>query len=144
MVVPLLPHVTAAFDVLCLACLVAGYVFIRQDNRQLHKVAMVSAVSAAVIFLIFYIIHHLFSPLFVFHGPDQVRPYYFVFLFCHVILAIAIVPFIVLALRRALTGNFEGHKYVARRLLPFWIYTSVSGLVVYTLLYHVYPPPSLM
>lgn len=141
--VSVLPHVTAAFDALCLVFLLAGYALIRQGNRDFHKLAMIGAVSAAAVFLVLYVIHHLFAPLFAFRGPDSVRPFYFAFLFCHVVLAAAILPFVYVALRRAVGGNFDGHKRVARRLLPVWIYTSVSGLVVYALLYHIYPPPPL-
>ncbi len=141
MAVSILPHVTAGFDVLCLVLLLTGYALIRSGDRTSHKRAMIGAVAAAAVFLVLYVIHHLFAPLFAFRGPDSVRPFYFVFLFCHVVLAAAILPFVVMTLRRAMVGNFDGHKRIARRLLPVWIYTSVSGLIVYLLLYHIYPPP---
>jgi len=140
MFVAMLPHITAALDALSLVFLLIGYGLIRAGHREAHKKAMLGAVISGALFLVFYVTHHAFAPLFAFRGPDSARPYYFTFLFSHVVLAAAILPFIIMVLRRAIAGNFEAHKHLARRLLPFWIYTTATGVLVYLLLYHIYPP----
>jgi putative membrane protein len=69
-----------------------------------------------------------------------VKPWYFAFLFSHVTLAALIVPFVVITLKRAISGNFEGHKRIAKKLFPIWVYVAVTGVIVYLFLYQIYPP----
>ena len=137
-----LPHLTAGLDALSLVFLLIGYALIRAGKPALHKKMMLTAVATAGLFLFFYLLHHFSTPLFAFRGPEDVRPWYFAFLFSHVILAALIVPFVLITLKRALSGSFEDHKRIARRLLPVWIYVAATGIVVYLLLYHIYPPPA--
>ena len=138
----LLPHVTAGFDALSLVFLLIGFVLIRTGHRDAHRKAMLGAVISGGLFLVFYVVHHAYAPLFAFRGPDSMRPWYFTFLFSHVVLAAAILPFIIMVLRRALAGRFVDHRWLARRVLPLWIYTTATGVLVYVLLYHIYPPVS--
>jgi uncharacterized membrane protein YozB (DUF420 family) len=136
----ILPHLTAALDALSLVFLLIGYAFIRSGQPGLHKKAMIAAVITAALFLVFYLIHHFSTPLFAFRGPDDVKPWYFAFLFSHVTLAALIVPFVVITLKRAISGNFEGHKRIAKKLFPIWVYVAVTGVIVYLFLYQIYPP----
>jgi putative membrane protein len=133
-----LPHVTAGLNALSLCFLSAAYVFIRQGRRDLHKRAMLAAVAASVLFLAFYLLYHFTAPIFVFRGAGAVRPVYYALLISHVILAALVTPMIALTLFRALKGRFEAHGKVARWTFPVWVYVSVTGIVVYLMLYHVY------
>ncbi len=142
MEISILPHLTAALDALSLVFLLIGYALIKAGKPQHHKKMMITAVITAGLFLIFYLIHHFSTPLFAFRGPDEVRPWYFAFLFSHVALAALIVPFVLITLKRALSGSFEDHKRIARRLFPVWIYVATTGVIVYLLLYQIYPPPA--
>lgn len=137
-----IPHLTAALNGLASLLLIAAFLAIRAKNRLLHRRLMLSALAASGLFLIFYLVYHFTQPIFVFAGQGWVRPLYYALLISHVLLAIVALPLIVLALRRALLGQFDRHKPLARVTLPIWFYVSVTGLVVYALLYHLYPPPA--
>lgn len=133
-----LPHVTAFFNALSLACLLVGYVHIRAGRRDAHRKAMLGAAGASALFLVFYLIYHFFAPVFEFRGVGAIRPLYYTLLISHVVLAAVAVPPIALTLLHALRGDFERHRPMARRTLPLWLYVSVTGLVVYLMLYHIY------
>ncbi|TAN63355.1 MAG: DUF420 domain-containing protein [Magnetospirillum sp.] len=133
-----LPHVTAGLNALALCFLLAGFTFIRSGRRDLHKRAMVGAVATSGLFLAFYVLYHFAAPIFVFRGAGMVRPVYYALLISHVVLAAAVTPMIGLTLLRALKGNFETHPKIARWTLPVWLYVSVTGIVVYLMLYHIY------
>ncbi len=137
----ILPHLTAALDALSLVFLLIGFALIRAGQPVWHKKVMAAAVVSAALFLVFYLIHHFSAPLFAFHGPDSVKPWYFVFLFSHVAMAALIVPFVIITLKRALKGNFEDHKRIAKKLFPVWVYVAVTGVIVYAFLYQIYPAP---
>ncbi len=134
----LLPHLTAGLNALSLALLVGGWVLIRQGRKRQHRWAMLAAATVGGLFLAAYLAHHLTAPVFVFRGRGLVRPAYFTLLATHVVLAAAVAPLALLTLRRALAGRFAAHRALARWTLPLWVYVSVTGLVVYVLLYHVY------
>ncbi len=133
-----LPHVTAALNATALAFLLTGYVFIRTGQRERHRKAMLAAVGASGLFLAFYIVYHFTAPIFVFRGTGAVRPVYYALLISHVALAAAVAPMVILTLWRGLSGAFPRHKGLARWTLPLWTYVSVSGIVVYAMLYHLY------
>ena len=121
-------------------CLAAGYFFIRRKRVAAHKTCMVTAVIVSVVFLISYITYHLRVGTVRFTGEGLIRPVYFAILISHTILAITIVPLVIVTLRRAWKGNFERHRAIARWTLPLWFYVSITGVIVYFLLYHLYPP----
>ncbi|MGE5505509.1 MAG: DUF420 domain-containing protein [Actinomycetota bacterium] len=133
-----LPHVTAFLNAAGLACLLAGFTFIRMGRRDLHRKAMLAAVGTSALFLAFYLLYHFTAPIFVFRGTGAVRPVYYVLLISHVVLAALVAPAVLVTLRRALAGRFEPHRGLARWTLPVWLYVSVSGIVVYAMLYHIY------
>jgi putative membrane protein len=120
--------------------LVAGYAAIRSGKMTIHKLLMISAFSVSTVFLISYLIYHYRVGHVVFHGQGWIRPVYFTILISHTILAIVIVPMILVTLRRAWMQRFDKHKLIARWTLPLWIYVSVTGVVVYILLYQTYGP----
>ena len=100
-----------------------------------HQLCMLSAFCTSVLFLISYLIYHYYVGSVPFEGEGWIRPVYFSILISHAILAVAIVPMVLLTLGRALRGTFEKHRRVARWTLPLWLYVSVTGVVVYGMLY---------
>lgn len=120
--------------------LVCGYLAIRRGNKTVHKRFMLSAFAVSVAFLISYVIYHLRVGHVLFQGQGWIRPVYFALLLSHTILAAAIVPLILITLRRAWLERFDKHRVIARWTLPIWLYVSVTGVVIYVLLYHIYAP----
>jgi len=121
--------------------LVAGYVFIRQKNIKAHRASMISAFVTSTLFLTSYLIYHFSKELGPtrFQGEGIMRPVYFSILITHTILAIAIVPMVFVTFSRALKKRFDRHRRIARWTLPIWLYVSVTGVIVYLMLYHLYP-----
>ena len=140
--VDVLPHVTAGLNALAGLLALIGFYQIKSGNRLAHKAIMTAAVVVSALFLVTYLLHHFLHPLFQFRGEGVARPIYFTLLVTHVVLAVAVTPMIVVTYlrgRRALaTGETAKHKALARWTFPIWVYVSVSGIVVYWLLYHVY------
>ena len=120
-----------------LAC---GYVAIRRGNMKVHKAFMIAAFSVSTAFLISYLVYHYRVGHVLFTGQGWIRPLYFALLTSHTILAAVIVPMILVTLRRAWLAKFDRHRIIARWTLPLWFYVSVTGVIVYILLYQVYPP----
>ena len=120
--------------------LAGGYTAIRQRKISLHKRFMISAFVVSCAFLISYLIFHYRVGHVPFQGQGWIRPVYFVLLASHTILAIVIVPMILITLRRAFTERFDKHRVIARWTLPLWFYVCVSGVIVYWMVYQMYPP----
>lgn len=118
-----------------LAC---GYVAIRQRKIQLHKKFMVGAFVVSCAFLVSYLIYHYRVGHVAFQGQGWIRPVYFVLLTSHTILAVVIVPLILITLRRAWVKRFDKHKIIAKWTLPLWFYVSVTGVIVYLMVYVIY------
>ena len=119
--------------------LAGGYAAIRAGKREVHKRFMISAFAVSTIFLISYIIHHIRAKqLVLFQGQGWIRPVYFALLTSHTILAIVIVPLILITLRRAWLEKFDKHRLIARWTLPLWFYVSVTGVIVYLMVYQIY------
>lgn len=132
----LLPHVNASLNGLGAALLVLGYVFVRQKKVTAHRVCMVGAFSLSILFLISYLTYHYQVGSVRFQGTGSLRTVYLTILASHSLLA-AIVPFLALiTLWRALRERFDQHVRIARWTLPIWLYVSVTGVVVYWMLYH--------
>ena len=133
--------VNACLNGLSAILLTGGYVAIRSGKRDVHKAFMISAFAASTLFLISYVIHHLREhKLVLFQGQGWIRPVYFTLLTSHTILAIVIVPLILITLRRAWLEKFDKHRLIARWTLPLWLYVSVTGVIVYFMVYQVYAP----
>jgi putative membrane protein len=121
-----------------LAC---GYVAIRSGKRELHKKLMRSAFSVSCAFLVSYLIYHIrIHQVVHFQGQGWIRPFYFTLLLSHTILAVVIVPLILITLRRAWLQKFDKHRLIARWTLPLWFYVSVTGVIVYFMVYQIYAP----
>jgi len=138
MTLDLLPHINAFLNVTSTILLVVGLSLIRIGERMWHKKVMISAIVVSGLFLVSYLTYHFTAPVFVFSGTGWTVPVYYTILISHVVLATVVSPLVVLTAYRAITGNFERHKKVARLTLPIWLYVTVTGVVIYVILYHVY------
>ena len=136
-----LPSVDATLNATSAVLLTLGFFFIRQRRIRAHKACMLSAFATSTIFLVCYLTYHYFHGTTHFPGQGAVRGFYFGLLGSHTVLAAAIVPLALTTLYRALRRRFPQHKRIARWTLPVWIYVSVTGVVVYFMLYHLYPAP---
>lgn len=134
-----LPHLNATLNASSFVLLSAGYYFIRKGRVQAHRRCQLSALTASVLFLISYVIYHQHHGTTRFAGQGIARPIYFTVLTTHTILAAVIVPFVIITVRRAMRGDFVRHRAIARWTLPMWMYVSITGVVVYLMLYHLYP-----
>ena len=131
----LLPTLNAILNALSAIFLVNGYLYIRRRKIAAHKRCMIAAVVTSSLFLVSYLTYHYQIGSKHFEGQGPVRTVYFSILLSHTALAITIVPLVLMTLRRAWKGNFERHAHLARRTLPVWLYVSVTGVVVYWMLY---------
>ncbi len=122
--------------------LTTGYWMIRRGRVLAHKSCMGLAFLSSTAFLVSYLLYHARVGSVAFRGQGWIRPVYFTLLASHTILAVAIVPLAVITLSRALREQFDRHKRIARWTLPLWLYVSVTGVVIYFLLYHLYAAPA--
>ncbi len=112
-----------------------GYYFIRQKNRNAHERCMLAALGTSTLFLAFYLIYHFQVGSVRFKGTGWIRTLYLTILLTHTLLAATIVPLVIVTALRALRGRFEQHRLIARWTLPIWLYVSVTGVVIYWMLY---------
>lgn len=136
-----LPTLNAVLNGVSALLLLAGYLFIRQKWVTAHKRSMGSAFATSILFLISYLIYHSRVGSVPFRGTGPVRAVYFTILISHTVLAAVIVPLVLVTLYRALRGRFDQHIRIARFTLPLWLYVSVTGVVVYVMVYQLYPFP---
>jgi putative membrane protein len=131
----LLPTLNAALNALSGIFLLTGYVLIRRRQINAHRNAMLGAFAASTVFLISYVIYHAEAGSRPFTGQGPIRLVYFAILISHVLLAAAILPMAISTLSRGLRGRYAEHKRIARWTFPTWLYVSVTGVVVYVMLY---------
>ncbi|MDX1950961.1 MAG: DUF420 domain-containing protein [Verrucomicrobiota bacterium] len=134
-----LPAVNACLNSLSAILLLAGYIFIRQKKQDLHKKCMVGAFITSALFLVCYLYYHYHARTTTFQNPAWFRPYYLAILLTHTILAVAVLPLILMTFFRAFKGRFESHRKIARWTWPIWMYVSVTGVLIYFLLYQIFP-----
>jgi putative membrane protein len=130
-----LPTLNAALNSLSAVFLCAGYFYIRSGNRAAHQRCMLVALACSTLFLISYLTYHFQVGSVGFKGQGWVRPVYFSILITHTVLAAAIVPLVLITLIRALRERFDAHRRIARWTLPIWFYVSITGVVIYLMLY---------
>ncbi|MFQ5739679.1 MAG: DUF420 domain-containing protein [Acidobacteriota bacterium] len=130
-----LPALNATLNSTSFLFLTAGYFFVRRGEVRLHRFCMIAALTCSVLFLVSYLIYHYHVGSKPFAGQGWIRPVYFTILISHTLLAASIVPMVAVTLRRACRGEFEKHRRIARWTLPVWLYVSVTGVVVYVMLY---------
>ena len=130
----------ATLNAISAILLAGGYAAIRAGKREAHKRFMISAFVVSCAFLVSYLVYHYRVGHVAFQGQGIIRPVYFALLISHTILAAVIVPLILITLRRAWLERFDKHRVIARWTLPLWFYVSVTGVVVYLMLYQIYRP----
>ena len=134
-----LPHINAILNGTSAVLLFSGYSFIRAGRIAAHRACQISALVFSTIFLASYLTYHYHHGTTRFRGQGFVRPVYFTILTSHTILAVVIVPLIAITFYRALRLDFVRHRKIARITLPLWLYVSVTGVIVYLMLYQIYP-----
>ncbi|HWS56796.1 MAG TPA: DUF420 domain-containing protein [Pyrinomonadaceae bacterium] len=135
-----LPHLNAGLNAASFVFLLVGFYFIRRGRVAAHRASMTAALSVSGLFLVSYVVYHYSYGSVRFTGQGPARAFYFFVLFTHIVLAAAIVPLVILTVGRALRGDFARHRRIARWTYPLWLYVSVTGVVVYLMLYQLYPP----
>ena len=133
-----LPAVNATLNGIAAVLLTTGYMFIRRRMIAQHRACMIAAFVVSALFLVSYLVYHANVGSRPFPGQGPVRVVYFAILITHVVLAAAILPMAVVTLSRALEERFDRHRAIARWTLPLWLYVSVTGIVVYLMLYQAY------
>lgn len=133
-----LPTLNACLNSTSAILLLTGRFAITRGDRTLHKRSMIGAVTVSVLFLISYLTYHAIHGSTAFTGTGVSRTVYFTILISHTILAAAIVPMVIVTLRRGLAANYALHRKIARWTFPVWLYVSVTGVIVYFMLYHWY------
>jgi uncharacterized membrane protein YozB (DUF420 family) len=134
-----LPTLNAFLNATSAVFVVAGYRLIRQGRKDAHRACMLTALAASALFLASYVYYHAHAGSVAFQGRGWIRPVYFSILISHTLLAAVIVPLVLVTLTRALRGRFDRHRQIARWTLPLWLYVSITGVIIYLLLYHLYP-----
>jgi putative membrane protein len=140
-----LPAVNACLNGISALFLGAGYYFIRRKNQAAHQKCMLGAFATSTLFLACYLTYHGYLAYYLHQGPTKFekpagfRPFYLAILMSHTLLAVVIVPLALITLVRALRQRFDRHKRIARWTWPCWMYVSVTGVLIYLLLYRIFP-----
>jgi len=138
-----LPAVNACFNTLSAVFLTLGYAFIRRGRKTAHRNCMITALCTSTLFLAGYLTYHFtVHTVTRFGNPAWFRPIYLGILLTHTVLAVVILPMVIATVVLAIRGKFEGHKKIARWAWPMWMYVSVTGVVIYLLLYQIFPQSS--
>lgn len=136
--VSFLPALNATLNSATTVLLVIGRTLIARKRVAAHRRVMISAVATSALFLVSYLVYHAQAGSVRFQGHGWVRPLYFAILLTHTVLAAVIVPLVLVTLARGLRGNFDRHRALARWTYPVWLYVSITGVVIYLMLYHLY------
>jgi putative membrane protein len=129
-----LPPIYAAINALTAVLLISAVISIKNGNRKLHERLMTSAIACSVVFLVMYVAYHLTSDSTKFGGEGAIKIIYFIILISHIALSVIIIPFVLFTYVRALSGNYERHKKLARITFPLWLYVAVTGVIVYLMI----------
>jgi uncharacterized membrane protein YozB (DUF420 family) len=132
------PAINASLNGASAVLLATGRGFIRRGRIAAHRACMIAAVSTSSAFLVSYLYYHAHVGSVHFRGQGWSRPVYFSILTTHTVLAAIIVPLVILTLNRGLRARFDRHRAVARWTYPLWMYVSVTGVVIYLMLYHLF------
>ncbi len=129
------PKINATLNACSVLLLITGHRLIRNGKMAAHRAVMLTALGTSLLFLVSYLYYHAHVGSVHFRGTGWSRPVYFSILISHTILAAVIVPMVIITLQRALGGHFDRHRAIARWTYPLWLYVSVTGVIVYLMLY---------
>jgi len=130
-----LPAVNATLNSISALLLVTGWILIKRGHVAQHRAVMIAAVGTSVLFLVSYLVYHAQVGSVRFTKQGTIRTIYFTILLTHTVLAAAIVPLVLVTLSRGLSARYDAHRRIARWTLPLWIYVSITGVIVYVMLY---------
>jgi uncharacterized membrane protein YozB (DUF420 family) len=133
------PAINAALNLSCFILLIGGRIAIARNDRETHKRRMLAAFVTSSVFLVSYLIRFATTGAHKYPGEGIDKIVYLVILFSHMVLAVVLVPYVIATLRHALRGNFAQHRKLVRVTWPMWAYVSVTGVIVYFMLYHLGP-----
>lgn len=136
-----LPALNASLNAISAVLLTAGYIFIRRGHKTAHRNCMIGAFGVSSVFLVTYVLHKILvkGVHTKFGGEGIIKTLYYAMLFSHILLAMVIVPLALMTMTRALRERFDAHKRIARWTWPIWMYVSVTGVLIYFLLYQIFP-----
>ena len=137
-----LPTINAALNSLATVLLAAGWIFIRRGQWRAHRAAMISAFAVSTLFLICYLTYHWLVGHVPFKGQGAVRPVYFAILITHILLAVTVPVLAIAMFVLAVKGRWDAHRRLGRITMPIWLYVSITGVVIYLMLYRFYPDGS--
>ena len=139
LLIPYMPPFQAVLNGLATLLLGVGWILIRQRRKRAHRITMILTLAVSFVFLVSYTVYHAQVGYMPFAGQGWIRPIYFTLLFSHIVLAAVIVPLVLGTVWFAARGNFRLHPRIARWTLPIWMYVSVTGVIVYFMLYQWFP-----
>ena len=129
-----LPPIYATINGITAVLLVTAVIAIKNKKRKLHETLMKICIACSAVFLVMYVAYHMTSDSTPYGGEGAIRTVYFFILITHIVLSIAVVPFVLFTFSRALSGNFERHKALAKFTFPIWLYVAVTGVIVYLMI----------
>lgn len=129
-----LPPIYATINGITAVLLIAAVIAIKNGNQKVHQALMTSAIACSVLFLVMYVAYHMTADSTKFGGEGVIKIIYFIILISHIVLSVIIIPFVLYTYVRALSGNFERHKKLARITFPLWLYVAVTGVIVYLMI----------
>ncbi|MFN6088423.1 MAG: DUF420 domain-containing protein [Cyclobacteriaceae bacterium] len=129
-----LPPIYAAINGITAVLLVVAVIAIKNKNRYMHELLMKISIGLSTIFLVLYVVYHMFSDSTPFGGEGAIRVFYYIILISHIVLSVVVIPFVLFTFSRALSGNFERHKALAKFTFPLWLYVAVTGVIVYLMI----------
>ncbi len=129
-----LPPIYASINGLTAILLIVAVVAIKNNKRKLHENLMKTCIGLSAVFLVMYVLYHMTSDSTPYGGEGPIRVVYYVILISHILLSVVVVPFVLFTFSRALSGNFERHKALARFTFPIWLYVAVTGVIVYLMI----------
>jgi uncharacterized membrane protein YozB (DUF420 family) len=132
------PALNASLNGASAVLIATGRVLIRRKKVNLHRACMIAAVATSTLFLASYLYYHAHVGSVRFPGQGWIRPVYFTLLISHTVLAAAVVPLVLLSLTLGLRGRFDRHRRISRWTYPVWLYVSITGVLVYVVLYQIY------
>lgn len=138
-----IPGFNASFNALSTVCIACGWWFIRHERKKQHICCMVGALFFSALFLVGYLCYHLNAPPLKFEAQGVVRTVYFLLLASHILLAFTVLPLVILTVIPALRQRFDRHRRIGRWTMPVWLYVSITGVLVYLMLYQWFPPSAL-
>ena len=129
-----LPPIYATINGITAILLIVAVIAIKNKKRKLHEMLMKTCIGFSALFLVMYVTYHMTSDSTPFGGEGVIRMVYFFILITHIVLSIAVVPFVLFTFSRALSGNFERHKALAKFTFPIWLYVAITGVIVYLMI----------